>query len=171
MKKTILSAAALIALTPSLALADNIANCEVVLMEPVLENDEPTGAEMASFRPAAEFLSSVYDEEHGHVKEINGYPIRGVLCQRNSIIPSLRDYPVIATGIPFSLSENFDSPDSRLITLYYKDGEFLHKYAGEELGKDDQSALDDVMEAFNLQAHDLKKPEEKDKDAEAEAEK
>jgi len=118
---------------------------------------------MASFRPAAEFMSSVYDDAEGHVDNIDGHAIRGVLCQRTNVIPSLRDFPIIATGIPFSLSDNFDRPDSQLVTVYFKDDAFQHKYAGKDLSKDDKTALMDVMEVFNLQSHNLGKSEKDEK--------
>ena len=143
--------------------ADNIAACEVVLMEPVLENGEPTGAEMASFRPAAEFMSSVYDDEDGFARELDGFKIRGVMCERREIIPTLRDFPIIATGVPLAMSENFDSPESNLMTLFYKDGKFKHTYSGAALSPSDQVKLDDVMEVFNLQPHDLSAPEKMEK--------
>ncbi len=155
MKRYVIAVGLSVAVLSSVATADNIANCEVVLMEPVLENDEPTGAEIASFRPADDFMSSIYDEDEAHLDNVDGYPIRAVLCQRQNVIPTARDFPVIATGLPFSLSNNFDSPDSALLTVYFKDGVFQHKYLGRELGERDAAALSDVMEVFNLQEHKL----------------
>lgn len=137
------------------ALAGNIANCEVILMEPMIKDGEDTGAKFASFRPAAEFLSSVYDGEEGHATQLDEYDIRGVMCKRREIIPTLRDFPILATGIPFSVSENFDAVDSNLMTLYFKDDEFRYSYSGAELTQKELSDLTDVMEIFNLQPHNL----------------
>lgn len=139
--------------------ADNIAGCEVVLMEPVLEDGKPTGAEMASFRPAASFLSSVYDDEDGFVDVLDGFEIRGIMCERRSLIPTLRDFQIAATGLPLAMSENFDSSESNLMTVFYKDGRFQHTYDGAPLSVSEELRLTDVMEVFNLQPHDLDKME------------
>ncbi len=137
------------------AYADNIAACEVVLMEPVMDGEIDTGAQMASFRPAAEFMSSVYDDEVGYVSELDGYKIRGIMCTRRSVMPTLRDFPIVATGIPFSMSENFDSTLSSLMTIFYKDGAFGYDYRGRDLHEKEQAALADIIDVFNLQPHDL----------------
>jgi len=145
------------AFTPQ-AFADNIAACEVILMETVEEDGKKTQAQMASFRPAVDFLSSVYDDEDGHMTEVDGYKIRGVMCVRKDVIPTLRDFPILATGLPFSLSQNFDSSESSLMTVYYKEDQFRHAYKGGPLPDDKIAQLLDVMEVFNLQPHDLKAP-------------
>ncbi len=142
---------------PVAAQADNIAACEVVILEAATNDDGSKGAELATFHPAAEFMASIYDAEDGHIKEIDGQKIRGVMCERKNIVPSLRDFPILATGIPFSLSNDFDSAESRLLTVYFKDGEFQHKYIGPDLSEDDTAALTDSMEIFNLQGHNLDK--------------
>ena len=143
------------ALMSPLAYAGNIAACEVVLMEPVLDGEIDTGATMASFRPAAAFISSVYDDEEGYVSELDGYTIRGVMCTRKSVMPTLRDFPIVSTGVPFSMSENFDSTESSLMTVYYKDGAFQYDYRGRDLSEKEQAGLVDIIDVFNLQPHDL----------------
>jgi len=142
--------------------ADNVAKCEVVLLEPVMHEGTDTGAEVASFRPADGFIASVYDEEVGNISEIDGFDIKGVMCERLDVVPTLRDFPIITTGLPFSISENFDSPDSSLMTVYYKDGKFKHIYQGADLSEDGQTRLDDLMEILNLQAHNLPTPDNND---------
>lgn len=146
--------------------AGNIANCEVVLMEPMIKDGKDTGAKFASFRPAAAFLSSVYDDEAGHETQLDDHDIRGVMCTRQALIPTLRDFPILATGIPFSVSENFDSPNSNLMTLYFKDGKFHHTYAGAKLNPGDLEKLKDVMEVFNLQPHELGETDTKENEIE-----
>jgi len=42
------------------AFADNIAGCEVVLMEKIKQEDSEGVTEVASFRPAADFIASIY---------------------------------------------------------------------------------------------------------------
>jgi len=126
--------------------------CEIVLIERVED-----GANIARFHPADAFLDSVYDAEEGYIKRVDDNAINGVLCERANVIPTLRDFPVLATGIPLSLSEDFDTPDSRLITLYYDGEGFTHVYKGEPLSDTDQASLADTLEIFNLQPHTLKK--------------
>lgn len=155
-KKLFLAGSLLLGFSVS-AQADNIASCEVVLMEKIVDEGKNTGAKMASYRPGAEFISSVYDDEDGHVSEIGDHKIRGVMCERRGVIPTLRDFPIVATGIPLSLSQNFDSTKSSLMTLYFKEGEFRHIYKGKPLSPSEQSKLTDVMEIYNLQPHNLGK--------------
>jgi len=47
------------------AFADNIADCEVVLMEKIDQKDNEGVTEIASFRPAIDFIASAYDDERG----------------------------------------------------------------------------------------------------------
>lgn len=156
MKKLWLTLPIIISAFAPQAFADNIAACEVILMETVEEDGKETQAQMASFRPAVDFLSSVYDDKEGYMTEVDGYIIRGVMCERKDVIPTLRDFPILATGLPFSLSQNFDSAQSSLMTVYYKEDRFRHAYKGGPLPEDKIAQLLDVMEVFNLQPHDLK---------------
>ena len=141
---------------PMTVQAGNTEMCEAAIMEPAMTEDgEVKGAKIASFRPAENFINSVYDEEDGHMDEIEGYKIRAVLCSRGSVIPTLRDFPLVATGIPIALSPDFDKPDSAVSTVYFHNGKFHHLYDGPELSEDDQASLEQVMEIFNMQPHDL----------------
>ena len=142
------------ALSP-LAQADNVANCEVVVVEEIKDKSLDGHLQLTAFHDGVDFIKSVYDEEEGHLKSINENPIQAVLCQRPNIIPSLSDFPIIATGIPFSLSQNFDANDSGLMTIYFKDGEFRYLHNGPELNEALEAKLHDRMKAFNLQPHDL----------------
>jgi len=141
------------------AWADNIAGCEVVLMEQIKQEDGEGVTEVASFRPAADFIASIYSEEEEVLREIDGLPIRAIMCKRQSVVPSLRDFPIIATGTPFMISQNFDSTESGLTTIYFKDGEFRSDYKGEDLDADTQAEMTDRLEVFNLQPHDLAEKE------------
>ncbi len=142
-------------LTAPLAAADNIAACEVLIAERI--EDEGTGgsALISSYRPAGAFISSVYDDEPGHIREVDGHNIRAVLCERRSAVPSLRDYPIIETGIPLTLSQNFDSAKSDVVIIRFKDGAFQASYTGPGLTPQAQAELDDVVAVFNLQPNDL----------------
>ena len=154
-------AASFLALSAMPALADNIANCEVVLMERIEQEGLEGAAEVASFRPAGDFLASVYSDDEGSevLREIDGLPIRAVMCERQSLVPSLRDFPIAATGIPFMISQHFDSTETGLTTIFFKDGEFQHSYKGPELDADIQAELNDRIEVYNFQPHDLAEKE------------
>ena len=145
------------------AAADNIADCEVLIAERI--EDEATGgsALISSYRPAGAFISSVYDDEAGYIREIDGHKIRALLCQRRLAIPTLRDYPLLETGIPLSLSQNFDSALSDLVITRFKDGAFRAEYTGPGLSAEQQAELEDVIEVFNLQPNDLaaREPQQK----------
>ena len=138
------------------AASDNMAACEAVMVEQVKENGEPTGAVMQTFAPAVDIIASIYDDEDGFLNEIDGRDVKAILCQRSSVVPSLRDFPILKTGIPFAISTDFEAVDSRSVTIFFKDGEFQHVFKGAELSENQQSKLIDVMEVFNLQPHDLK---------------
>jgi len=137
------------------AAADNIADCEVLIAERI--EDEATGgsALISSYRPAAAFISSVYDEDPGHIREIDGHKIRALLCQRRRAIPTLRDYPLLETGIPLTLSQNFDSALSDVVIVQFKDGAFQSTYTGPGLSRDEAAELEDVIDVFNLQPNNL----------------
>ncbi len=154
-------AASFLALSSAPALADNIANCEVVLMERIEQEGLEGAAEVASFRPAGDFLASVYSDDEGSevLREIDGLPIRAVMCERQSLVPSLRDFPIAATGIPFMISQYFDSTETGLTTIFFKDGEFRHSYKGPDLDPIVQAELEDRIEIYNFQPHDLAEKE------------
>ena len=141
------------------AFADNIAGCEVVLMEKIQQEGVEGSAEVASFRPAGDFIASIYDEETDILRKIDGLPVRAIMCQRNSVVPSLRDFPIIASGTPFMISQNFDSTETGLTTIYFKDGEFRADYKGPKLVDALNAEMKDRLEVFNLQPHDLAEKE------------
>ena len=137
------------------ALADNIAECELVLMEQIKDESGQGGASVASYRPAADFLADLYASKEGAKMDINGLPIRAVMCARNDVIPSKNDFKILATGIPFVLSQNFDSPDSDLLTYYFKDGEFRYLHKGPDMSNAAREDLDARITEFNAREHDL----------------
>jgi hypothetical protein len=141
---------------------DNIADCELVVQKPIplvespLEDDaeaapqtEKKQALIATFLPAYDFIYSVFDGEPGHMREIDGQEIKALMCKRTDIVPSLFDVKLIETGIPFYLSQDFDSATSALIAITKKDGMFTVDYAGAPLGTEDQERLDFVMANLN----------------------
>lgn len=135
-------------LTPALEPAYE--NCEIVLVEPIGE-----GGSLASYRPADEFLHSVFDDQDGYLKTVDTLQIRAVMCTRPLILPTIRDFPIVATGVQFSISNDFDSSESRLITVYYSRGAFRYKYTGPDLSFAQELALKDRIDIYNLQSHTL----------------
>ena len=119
---------------------------------------------VSSYRPAGAFLSSVYDDQAGHIEDIDGHKIRAVFCQRRSAIPTLRDFPILETGVALSLSQNFDSASSDLTLTRFIDGAFQATYSGPGLDPQEQLKLDDILEIFNFQPHDLATPDKDKRD-------
>lgn len=120
-------------------------NCEIVLM--------PLGGSAAegTFADAEGFLDSVYDGEEGHLSSVADIPIRAVMCERGTLVPSMRDLPILKTGLPLSLSQDFDSNTSGLLTLYDAGKDFKAEYSGPKLSEDDEKELRSTLEIFNFQ--------------------
>lgn len=131
------------------ASADNVADCEVLLMQVVATDAGNGEAQIASYRPAVDFLGSLYDKKDGYITEIDGHPIRAVMCRRNDVIPAASDYPIMATGVPFILSQDFDSTDTDSLTMFWKDGVFDYVYKGYPLSDEGQKILDDRLSDFS----------------------
>ena len=120
-------------------------NCEIVLM--------PLGGSAAegTFADAEGFLDSVYDGEEGHLSSVADVPIRAVMCERGTLVPTMRDLPILKTGLPLSLSQDFDSNTSGLLTLYDAGKDFKAEYSGPKLSEDDEKELRSTLEIFNFQ--------------------
>ena len=120
-------------------------NCEIVLM--------PLGGSAAegTFTDAEGFLDSVYDGEEGHLSSVADVPIRAVMCERGTLVPTMRDLPILKTGLPLSLSQDFDSNTSGLLTLYDAGKDFKAEYSGPKLSEDDEKELRSTLEIFNFQ--------------------
>jgi len=148
-KHRVVLIAAILGFAPA-AWADNVAHCEILLTQ-VVENENGTGeAQIASYRPAVNFLASLYDEDtENHLTKIDNFPIQAVLCRRNDVIPAPTDYNIMATGIPFILSQDFDRPDTDSLTLYWKDGAFDYVYKGHALSEEGQGILDTRLADFS----------------------
>ena len=123
-------------------------NCELVTME-TISAAESIGA--AKFHDASDFIARLYKGEDTLDKTVNGQPVRAVLCQRDSLLPTLRDLPLIKTGLPLSLSQDFDSPNSGLLMIMDTGESYAAEYTGKPEQGPDPKKLKDVMEIFNLQ--------------------
>lgn len=149
------SLAALSLSIASLASADNIADCEIVILQTVEDESGRGGAQVASYGPADEFLGSVYGENTEVFNKVGGLPIQAVMCKRIDIVPTKNDFKILATGIPLFLSQSFDSQSSDLISLFYKDGEFRHTYSGPGLTEETQGLIETRLTKFNEMEHGL----------------
>lgn len=119
------AALGLLAFTPAIAgaaetAAPNNANCEIVLTNPIQDETGKARGLGATYLPAEDFLISVYEEGTPTMLEVKDRPISAVICKRLDVIPTKNDYSIVATGIPLSLSQSFESRDSDLVTVYYK---------------------------------------------------
>jgi len=148
MKKTWIGLAAILMSAPA-AWADNVAHCEALIMQAIPSEDGLGEARIASYRPAVDFLMSLYDEEEGHLAKINGYPIRAIMCRRNDVIPSESDYKILETGLPFVLSQNFDSSDTDSLTVYWKEDTLDYVYKGHPLSEEAQDTLEIRLADFS----------------------
>ena len=145
-----IAAALTLGLAPT-AWADNVAHCEVLLMKIIADENGGGEAQIASYRPAVNFLASLYDEDtESHMTEVDNFPIRAVLCRRNNVIPAPTDYNIMATGIPFILSQDFDSTETDSLTVYWKDDAdaFDYVYKGNPLSDEGQKILDARLVEF-----------------------
>jgi len=134
---------------------DSVSSCEVMMVEKLDIDGEDKKAVMQSFAPADDFLTSVYDAKTDIIREVEGRKIQAVLCQRSEVIPTLRDFQILASGIPMAISTDFDTSDSRSVTIYFKDSKFHSVVKGPDLSEDEQAELADMMSVFNLQPHEL----------------
>jgi hypothetical protein len=105
----------------------------------------------AEYIDAADFLGRVYDGSQTPKKTAQNKPIRAVICPRARLIPTMRDFPILNTGLPLSLSENFDDPNAGLLTVYDTGAEFRADYSGPKLSPALEDELRDRLEIFNLQ--------------------
>jgi len=122
--------------------------CELVTME-TINTAESIGA--AQFHDGTDFIERLYAGEDISDKTINGTPIRAILCQREDLLPTMRDLPLIKTGLPLSLSQDFDSPNSGLLMVMDNGTDYVAEYSGSENKSPDAEKLKDVMEIFNFQ--------------------
>ncbi len=64
-------------------------------------------------------------------------------------MPTEFDLKMIRTGIPLHLSQNFDSPDSSLLSIRKQDGAYTHTYNGPSLSTEDVEVLKLRLEKLN----------------------
>lgn len=135
--------------------ADNIADCEILLMEFIEDEKGNGGMQVASYGPAEDYIASVYDDEPGHLKTVDDAPIRALLCQRNNVIPAESDYALLATGIPFILSQDFDDTETDSLTLFWKRDHFGYVYKGYPMTDETEALLETRLADFTTRDHGL----------------
>ena len=127
---------------------DNIANCEIVVQQSVEADAAENSAQIATFMPAGDFIFSVFGAKP-HMTEVDGKPIRAVMCKRGSVVPSEFDLKMIRTGIPLYLSQDFDAKDSALMSISKSDKGYAYDYAGPDMSADDLELLKLRMKVLN----------------------
>ncbi len=131
------------------AAADNVAHCEVLIIQVIADAALDGEAQVVTYGPAVSYIESVYDNEDGHITHIADQPIRALMCNRNDVIPAKSDYALIATGIPFILSQDFDSADTDSLTMFWRDGKLDYVYKGYPLSSEAQEILDGRIASFS----------------------
>ena len=71
----------------------------------------------AAFSAGADVVASMLDPERPTIAAIDDAPIQALMCTRRDPVPDAEDAPLVASGIPFILSTDFDSADAPLVTL------------------------------------------------------
>ncbi len=142
-------------LLPSHAFAGNIAQCEAVISA-FVEDEAGGGADISSFRDPADFFVGVYDDEAEVVTEIDGFPIRAIICERRELMPDEDDYAILATGVMLSLSQQFDSKSSDMLSIVWYDGRFRWQWkSDEEMDPEMKDALVQRLAEFSERDHGL----------------
>ncbi|MGB3454855.1 MAG: hypothetical protein WBG08_11955 [Litorimonas sp.] len=133
--------------------------CEIVIVQEVVDND---GGRMtvAAYRPAKTFIAQARKDARSVTLTDEGAPIRGVICTRNDLVPTADDYALLATGVPLSLSQDFDSAGSDILTVYFGDGRFQHRYTSDyPMSGEFEDALTARLDAFSSRDHGLVSPD------------
>ncbi|WP_298916068.1 hypothetical protein [uncultured Algimonas sp.] len=145
---------------PASAMAGAFDQCEIVVLEEVVDAD---GGRMtvASYRPADDFVAIAKQNPSDVSLDHNGAPIRGVICTRNDLVPQADDYAILATGVPLTLSQDLDSADSDILTLYFGGERFEHRYKSDYPMSDEFStALEETLSDFSARDHGLVKEDD-----------
>ena len=77
----------------------------------------------ANFLPARKFIFSVFSGNS--LKEIDGAPIKALLCIRQNIMPTQFDLKFAKTGVALYLSPDFGKAGAPLLSVY-KEGEAIY---------------------------------------------
>ncbi len=127
---------------------DNIANCEIVVQKPI-DIDDGDKAQLTTYMPAYDFFGSVFDNEPGHITEVDGQRILALMCQRRSIIPTQFDKALIQTDVPLFLSPNFDANDTPMLSVIKIEGRYKGEYSGPDMDAQTQLELETFLSDLN----------------------
>jgi len=131
------------------AFAEKPSDCELLIVQIIEHKNGEGQAQIPSYIPAEDFLSSLDDDTTGHMTEFAGHKIQAVMCRRNDVIPAHEDYAILSTGIPFILSQDFDSPDTDSLTMYWKNDAIQHVYKGYPLSEEAEAILETRLADFS----------------------
>lgn len=148
------------ALFPMSAMANIHEGCEIVIVKEVVDAE---GGRMtvAAYQGADDFIKAAKKDAKTATLTDDGTPIRGVICVRNDLVPAKADYSILATGIPLSLSQDFDSADSDILTVYFEEGEFTYRYTSDyPMSPEFEQTLSKTLAAFTKRDHGLVKQAE-----------
>ncbi len=135
-----LYAACIASLNPISAFAqNNLMDCEVIVPK-----SKQAGA---NFLPARKFIFSVFSGNS--LKEIDGAPIKALLCTRQNIMPTQFDIKFAQTGVSLYLSPDFDKVGAPLLSVYKEGEEYIYQYAGLPLSNDDKASIKLWMQNLN----------------------
>ena len=131
------------------ALAADMSACQILILETLEVEDIAGEAQIASYFPATDFINSAQDDIPGHLSDVNGQKIRALMCTRNDIIPAETDYALLATGVPFVVSQDFDSMDTDSLTVKWIEGHFKYAYKGQPLSDEAVTLLKTRLAQFS----------------------
>ena len=142
---------------PMSVMANSFDNCEIVIVKDVVDAD---GGRMtvAAYKPADDFIGAARKGAKSVTLADEGSPIRGVICTRNDLVPVGADYSILATGVPLSLSQDFDSADSDILTVYFDQGAFTYRYTSDyPMSSEFEETLEARLADFTGRDHGLVK--------------
>ncbi len=141
-------------------LPERFSSCEVLTMRFIPDETSQGGMDLTTYAPATDYINSVYDNEEGHVTTILGDRIRALLCERNNILPIEADYPLLITGVPFVLSQDFDDTDTDSLTIFWRKTYFDYVYKGYPLSDETEALLKSQLKDYTNRDHGLNKEKE-----------
>ena len=111
-------------------LDERFSSCEVLTMRYIPDEAGQGGMDLTTYAPAQDYINSVYDDDAGHISTIRGDRIRALLCERDDVLPVDADYPLLTTGVPFILSQDFDDTETDSLTIFWRKTYFDYVYKG-----------------------------------------
>lgn len=136
-------------------LDERFSSCEVLTMRYIPDEAGQGGMDLTTYAPAQDYINSVYDDDAGHISTIRGDRIRALLCERDDVLPVDADYPLLTTGVPFILSQDFDDTETDSLTIFWRKTYFDYVYKGHPLSLETETLLKSRLEAYSNRDHGL----------------